>query len=331
MAQPVAGTGLSEVSMKDNNSVKMAKPSCPTPWLGVQRGYLVDWVTQQWVRHTGRLVDLSSEPWLRGPSGDTCSVGAEYFTNLAGRSDLDIRISAEGCGLTTGFDYLHSEDFDPAHVHSKVRHFYENTSNYHLDLWSQWCGLFSPFGWLIAFIFSRRLQQLNLPISPLESSRGVTSELVQFIDRQTREVQATGWLRKFVATGEVIYAGIYSSGQPCRFPGQCVKVVFPLPNGSAMVFLKPVAHKDGSFSLVSHGHSFGDPGFYFLVQKDVNAAWVKYVRAMHETIHVYLDTKDELHADHVLKLWGLTFLNLHYRMTPINDPRITKTHGPDHS
>jgi hypothetical protein len=30
------------------------------PWLGARRGHLSDWTTQQWVRRTGRRVDLYS-------------------------------------------------------------------------------------------------------------------------------------------------------------------------------------------------------------------------------------------------------------------------------
>jgi hypothetical protein len=37
------------------------------PWLGAKRGHLSDWTTQQWVRRTGRRVDLREEAWLDGP------------------------------------------------------------------------------------------------------------------------------------------------------------------------------------------------------------------------------------------------------------------------
>jgi len=40
-------------------------------WLGERRGYLSDWVTQQWVRSTGRKVRLAECAWLDGPVGGT--------------------------------------------------------------------------------------------------------------------------------------------------------------------------------------------------------------------------------------------------------------------
>ena len=49
----------------------------------------------------------------------------------------------------------------------------------------------------------------------------------------------TAWLRRRAGSEDVIYAGFYSVEHPPRAPGPCVKVVFPLPNGSASVFLMP--------------------------------------------------------------------------------------------
>jgi hypothetical protein len=50
-----------------------------------------------------------------------------------------------------------------ASVALAVKQFYEQTSEYELDAWSEWCGLFRPFGRTLAVLFSRRLQQLNVP------------------------------------------------------------------------------------------------------------------------------------------------------------------------
>jgi len=44
-----------------------------------------------------------------------------------------------------------------------------------------------------------------------------------------------------------------------RLPGRrglCVKVVFPLPNGNAIVLMQPEAHPDGSFPVVSAGRRY---------------------------------------------------------------------------
>jgi len=48
-----------------------------------------------------------------------------------------------------------------------------------------------------------------------------------------------------------------------------------LPNGNAIVIMKPESHPDGSFSLTSTGEGFGDPGFYFVVHaRDGMASFV---------------------------------------------------------
>ena len=91
-----------------------------------------------------------------------------------------------------------------------------------------------------------------------------------------------------------------------------MKVVFPLPNGYAMVLMRPVAQADGSLLLVSRGSGFGDAGFYFLVRAPDGRAWVRYVRTFHETIHVVLDADGALRTDHDFHIWRRRFLRLRY-------------------
>ena len=73
-------------------------------------------------------------------------------------------------------------------------------------------------------------------------------------------------------------------------------------------------HPDGSFSLTSAGRGFGEAGFYFVVRNADGSVSSRYVRALRETIRVYAAEEAGVRADHVLKLWGMTFLRLHYRL-----------------
>jgi len=50
-------------------------------------------------------------------------------------------------------------------------------------------------------------------------------------------------------------------------------------------------------------------------------AWARYVRSLKETIRVYAAESDTVRADHVLWLWGLRFLRLHYRMRLVAAPQ----------
>ncbi|QDV38193.1 hypothetical protein [Tautonia plasticadhaerens] len=289
------------------------------PWLGDRRGNLVDWLTQCWVWATGRRIALADAPWLAGPIGRTRGIGAGFFEELAGREGLEIRRGAD-LGLLPDFDALAAPDFDPAAVSPAVADFYERAGAYELDSWAQWSGWFRPFGGMLATLFSRRLQQLNVPLGGLDTSRGVTSEVLQLVDPASGEVRHTAWVRRLVASGDVLYAGSYSLGHVPGRRGPCVKVVFPLPNGNAIVLMRPEAHPDGSFSVVSEGERFGDPGFYFTVDDGPGLLRARYVASMRERIHVYPGEDDAVRADHVLRFRGLTFLRLHYRLRPIPSP-----------
>ena len=289
-------------------------PRSADMWLGDERGHLVDWSTQRWVQATGRRVSLADCPWLDGPVGSPRGIGREFFEAYAAQKGLRLK-RHQRSGLLQDFHTLVGPEFDPTLVSPAVVKFYEHTSEYDLDAWSQWCGAFRPFGSALAVLFSRRLEQLNVPLSGLDTSRGMTSEVVPLVDTATDEVIFTAWVRELLGTGRLIYAGAYST---CAVPdhrGRCVRVVFPLPNGNAIVIMRPFVRADGSLSLVSAGGRFGSPGFYFTVHGEGGTVWARYLRALRETIHVFSSDGD-VRADHVLSLWGATFLRLHYRLRP---------------
>ncbi len=283
-------------------------------WLGERHGYLSDWPTQRWVKMTGQPVNLARHDWLNGPLGKTRGIGPSYFSELARERGLQILSDDQAKGLVRSIHDLAGPDFDPGTVDAGVADFYERTSTYELDAWSEWSGAFRPFGWLLAFLFSRRLQQLNVPLSPLDTALGMTSQVLYIVDPATKTIVYTAWLRELSGTGNVLYAGTYSVCQIPGASGPCLKVVFPLPNGNAIVLMKPESTGDGSLALVSRGRGFGDPGFYFVVHGTDDFAWARYVRALRETIRVYADAHGEARADHELFLWGVTFLRLHYRL-----------------
>ena len=130
-------------------------------WLGDRSGYLSDWVTQQWVRWTGRRISLLDVPWLDGPAGNTLIIGKNFFADYA--RDHGLEIVQSGCrGLLADFRELSSNRNDPGVIAPAVSNFYERTSEYELDAWSEWNGLFKPFGTALGLIFSRRLQRMFL-------------------------------------------------------------------------------------------------------------------------------------------------------------------------
>jgi len=217
------------------------------------RGFLVDRATQRWVRVTGRRLRLDQTEWLRGPVGDPHLIGDEWLVRETHR--LGGEISDEG-GLIPSLGALAGPGFDPDLVAGSVSDFYEHTSNWRLDVWSQWCPVAWPFGWLVSSVFARRLEQLNLPLRPLDVARGMDSRVRTVVDSDGRQLGAA-WLRNHRATGQTIYSGWYST---TRLPGSdrpSIRVVFPLPNGSVTVFLRPENGDAGSVRLVSRWDGSG--------------------------------------------------------------------------
>jgi hypothetical protein len=219
-------------------------------WLGDKRGFLTDWVTQRWVQLTGRRLVLQENLWLDGPAGNTRQIGKDFFLDYARKHHLQV-VQTGVRGLVEDFTALSSNSADFSVVAAPVREFYEQTSKYSLDAWSEWHGMFRPFGQALALLFSRRLQQLNIPLSSLDSAKGMTSNVIQLRNADTGKLIQTAWVRELNATRNVLYAGSYSICTVPGHPSPCVKVVFPLPNGNAIVIMRPKIHDDGSFSITS--------------------------------------------------------------------------------
>jgi hypothetical protein len=93
-----------------------------------------------------------------------------------------------------------------------------------------------------------------------------------------------------------------------------MRVVFPLPNGSAIVVMRAESNADGSLTVSSFGNGFGGAGFYFYVRNGPGDGWARYLGTLKESIRVYVGEDRTVRADHVLDVFGATFLELHYRM-----------------
>lgn len=255
-------------------------------------------------------------PWLDGPAGDPEGIGGDFFHRWAERERLAVEAARGPRGLLPDFRRLEGPAFDPGRVHRAVRRFYEETSDFELEAWSEWCGPFRPFGWLLSRIFSRRLQQLNVPLRPLDTSEGTTSEVLHLLDERG-EVLLAAWVRHLSRSGDVLYAGGYSVAEIPGHEGPCVRVLFPLPNGNANVFLRPSVDDDGALTVLSRGRAFGDPGFYFTVRGEGDRMWARYVQSMQESIRVHPAGDGQVRADHVMWIFGRVFLRLHYRLRPV--------------
>lgn len=268
-----------------------------------------------YLRLAGKTVRKADVPWLLGPIGPEGPIGDRAYDLVAERERLSIDRDALAAGLVPDFSVLAGPQFDVRKVAPAVRHFYEQTARYDLDVWSETQFPGRLFLWLIVSTASRYMNQLNFPVHGLETSRGMTSEVLPLRDSSGRTVH-TGWLRRLLGSGRIIYSGFYTTVQPPGVASHCVKVVFPLPRGNATVILRPEYDRDGRFRLVSWGKRFGDAGFYRVLDLDAERLKVRYLKTLRERFDVYSDEEGVLRCDHEVRFLGITMLRLHYRMRP---------------
>jgi hypothetical protein len=273
---------------------------------------LQDYLSQRWVQWRGRRVEPRDIDWLMGPYGEVDAIADHYIQRLADEEDLTIERHATGAGLLDSADAFGLDAATLARLRPEIAHFYERTADHDLEVWSEWSPVFRPFGGMLQTLYSRRLQQLNLPLRPLDTSRGISSEIVKLRDAEGR-AKYTVWYRTLKSTGQVVYSGVYTT---CVTPAgdTCVKVIFPLPCGNATVLMRIGVGENGELDLVSSGERFGDPGFYFMLHDRHQQHWAQYIRSFRERIFVYVDDEGVLRTDHSLTLWGRRVLQLHYKI-----------------
>src|SRR3954471_2013242 len=277
-------------------------------------GWLLLRAIDGWLYLCGRKRRKTDVPWLVCPTGPADRIGEHWYEQLAQNEKLKITSSPDA-GLLPSFDALRGPSFNPDTVCGEVRDFYEHTARYSLEAWSEVTILMRLFLWGLVTFASRRMQQLNFPVSSMELASGMSSEVIELTDANGMRVY-TGWLRRMKSTGLVIYAGIYTTGNVPGHDSPCVKVSFPVPLGSSTVFLRPEAMPDGSFRLISQGRRFGDSGFYRLVERGADCYQVRYLSTLHETFHVYVDKEGVLRTDHNIRYLGVPVMRLHYKILP---------------
>jgi hypothetical protein len=222
-----------------------------------------------------------------------------------------------GGGLLPDLGILTGAEFDPTLLAPSVADFYQDTSGWRLEVWSQWSPFAWPVGWLLSATFARRLDQLSLPLRPLDAARGMDSRVRTVTDSAGRQLGAA-WLRKLRGTGQTVYSGWYGTQRLPDRESDSVRVVFPLPHGSVSVFLRPENGEGGALRLVSPLGQFGDDGAYLVVADDSGeAGWARRVPLV-EHFAVYVDEEGVLRTDHALDLWRLPVIRLHYRLDKVD-------------
>ena len=271
-----------------------------------------DWFTQQWVILWGRKINIDDENWLLGPFGNLNGIGEDFIHQLAEKEHLIILRNQENQGLINCLKDLNLPGNELEVLSDKIIDFYENTLNYELNFKVRWNPFFKFFGLLVQVLFSKRINQLNLPLKNNIEKETLNSEIIQLLDSKTKQIKYTFWLRKTIDTNVVVYSGIYGT---CKLPSgkTCVKAIFPLPKGNATVILNPIVSKNGGLKLESSGKKFGDAGFYFLLEDSKGQNWAQFIKTFRDSL-VIEENKTEIVAVQTLSLWNLKVLELKYQI-----------------
>lgn len=219
-------------------------------------------------------------------------------------------------GLLASMAALDGPGFSARDLDPRIRDFYERTSCWRMETWASWSPAFWPGGELISRLFGRRVQQLALPMRPLDVAHGIDSKVAPIVDAEGNQV-AAAWLRTLRATGDYVFSGCYSVRSLPDSERPSVHVAFPLEAGNVQVFLRPYA-EDGALVLKSPRSPFGGDGAYVVVEDHGRTFAAR--APIHETFRVYVDPYDVLRADHVLQLWNATAVRLHYKLEPAAVP-----------
>src|SRR5260370_4430433 len=150
-------------------------------------------------------------------------IGTGVYQRIAKEEKLELSQPPDA-GLIENFESLRGPSFDPDQVDQRIRQFYEHAALYRLEVWSEvyFAGKFVL--WLLVEFITRRMDQLNFPISPLEVAKGMTSEIVRLREPGTGRLVHTGSLRRFKSTGHGIYADLYSVTKVREHSHPCVKL-----------------------------------------------------------------------------------------------------------
>jgi len=69
-------------------------------------GHLQDWITQLWVKATGRRFNPENDEWLIGPIGDTDIIKDKFVYEIAQKENLEIQQNINNSGLLETFNDL---------------------------------------------------------------------------------------------------------------------------------------------------------------------------------------------------------------------------------
>ncbi|WP_062109296.1 YndJ family protein [Bacillus niameyensis] len=181
-----------------------------------------------------------------------------------------------------------------------VRDFYENTLDYRLFAIVKWKGWFKPLAYVYRFA-SRHVKQLNLPFSNKEVE--MIGGIYPIHDDADGRKAPRAWVRK--VRDEVVFVAIYSEHQ--TETKTYMNIALPLP-WSSMIGILELKQMGEGLQLSSKGCHESDAGIYL--------AWKQFLfkLPLSEVFHVDEVASGELKAHHKMRILGVPFLTIDYRI-----------------
>jgi hypothetical protein len=276
--------------------------------------HLLDLGSRKFWRFTGRTVDLGgAESWLDAPMSRSARVADGWLEVEAARNGWIVDHHESSAGLLPSMTMLDGPGFDSARLRPEIRDFYEHTASWELEVWTSWSPLLWPAGELVARLYGRRVEQLALPMRPLDVAHGMDSHVTLIRDGSGRQV-AAAWMRTLRRSDRHVFSGSYSTRTLPGADRPSVHVAFPLESGNVQVFLRPSVTDDGGLLLESPRGRFGQDGAYVVVRDGPDACDFAARAPLHETFHVYVDDRGVLRTDHELRLRTTSAARLHYKL-----------------
>jgi hypothetical protein len=273
--------------------------------------HVLDLGSRKFWRLVGREVDLGGrESWLNAPVSSSPKVTDGWLEAEAARHGGVLDPDDRRAGLLPSMTLLDGPGFDSQRLRPEIRDFYEHTAAWQMEVWTGWSPLFWPAGELVARLYGRRVEQLALPMRPLDVAHGMDSRVTPIRDHRGTQV-AAAWMRTLRSSGRHVFSGSYSARTLPDADRPSVHVAFPLESGNVQVFLRPSVTDDGGLVLESPPGRFGQDGAYVVVRDGRDYA----ARApLHETFRVHVDHHGVLRTDHELRLGKAWAVRLHYKL-----------------
>lgn len=232
-------------------------------------------------------------------------IGADFFE----RNHLHMPETPVSNGLVDQLRDYGREDFDPEKIHPDIVSFYENTMKYELTAKTSWKR---GFGFLsrVNKLISRKIQQINLPLSHEEKNQAMYSKIIPLDDKKDGREKVRAWVR----TGEneeTIFAAAYSSHSHQNETYMNIALPLPFGNMTGILRLDHVfQEKRDALTLTTlpRQKDKGDEGIYY------HTKWFSIRLPINERFLVWTRTSENLQASHEMWMFGKKFLTIDYEI-----------------